>query len=102
MFLFGDLVFIFFGVFFASLVKRERSAILCGRNNDGERFFVVVALKFRAIFCMYTSKRLLRYELFVLFETWTFVTNCVREYVDVVVFVSEFTNSLVPRTVLRA
>ena len=38
----------------------------------------------------------------VLFETWTFVSNCVSEYVDVVVFVSEFTNFLIPRTVLRA
>ena len=45
---------------------------------------------------------LFRNKLFVRFEAWTFVSNCVREYVDVVVFVSEFTNSLVPRTVLRA
>ena len=55
------------------------------------------------VFMFKTEKVLLfRYELFVLFETWTFVLHCVREYVDVVVFVSVFANSLVPRTVLRA
>jgi len=35
---------------------------------------------------------LFRYELFVIFETWTFFVHCVREYVDVVVFVSDFTS----------
>jgi len=45
---------------------------------------------------------LFRYEVFIRFETWKFVSNCVREYVDVVVFVSALTNSLAPRTVLRA
>ena len=45
---------------------------------------------------------LFRNKLFVRFEAWTFVSNCVREYVDVVVFVSFLTNSLVPTTVLRA
>jgi hypothetical protein len=45
---------------------------------------------------------LFRYKLFVLFETWALVSNGVREYVGVFFFVSEFANSLVPRTVLRA
>jgi len=45
---------------------------------------------------------LFRYELFVFLKIWCFVLHCVREYVDVVVFVSEFTHSLIPRTVLRA
>jgi len=54
-------------------------------------------------FIFKTEKVLLfRYELFVRFETWTFVSNCVREYVHVVPFVSLFTNPFVPRTVLRA
>jgi len=43
---------------------------------------------------------LFRYELFVRFETWRFVLHCVREYVDVVPFVSELADLLVPRTVL--
>jgi len=45
---------------------------------------------------------LFRYELFVRFVTWTFVSNCVSEYVRVVVFVSDFANPRIPRTVLRA
>ena len=40
--------------------------------------------------------------MFVLFMTWALVLYCVCEYVDVVVFVSVFACSLVPRTVLRA
>jgi hypothetical protein len=45
---------------------------------------------------------LFRYELFVRFVTWTFVSNCVSEYVRVFVFVSVFANPRIPRTVLRA
>jgi hypothetical protein len=45
---------------------------------------------------------LFRYVLFVRFIAWTFALHCVCEYIDVVIFVSLFACSLVPRTVLRA
>ena len=56
----------------------------------------------RVIFTPVIQNHLFRYELFVRFKAWTFVLHCVSEYVNVVIFVSFLTNSLVPRTVLRA